>query len=106
MFIAVSKENNVFIARSNVLEHWDNGYPLFPKINMAFVPENTHIYEVNDIPEPVSEYKHCYTPKAGFYENQNYRVSNQYGITDELLQRIKNDAVAEIEEAVINGTDE
>ena len=32
-------------------------------------------------------------------------AANKYGITDELLQQIKDDTVTEIEEAVINGTD-
>lgn len=32
-------------------------------------------------------------------------AANKYGITDELLEQIKNDTVTEIEEAVINGTD-
>lgn len=33
-------------------------------------------------------------------------ATNAYGITNELLEQIKNDTVTEIEEAVTNGTDE
>lgn len=102
LYIAVAKDTNVFIGRSATLAYWDNGYPLFPDLNRAYIPETTEIYTVDTIPGDVAEYKCCYTPVAGFYENANYKEPNTYGIPDELLQRIKDDAVAEIEEAVAN----
>lgn len=104
MYIAVSRDKNVFVGRSERIEKWENGYPVFPDLNRAYIPERFFIYETG-IPAGVTEYKYCYTPIDGFYENPNYTEPNRYGISDSLLRKIKDDTIAEIEEAVLNGID-
>ncbi|WP_207708624.1 hypothetical protein [Emergencia sp. 1XD21-10] len=47
--------------------------------------------------------KHCYTETEGFYKNPDYVEPNPYGIPDELVEQIKNDTIAQVQEGVING---
>lgn len=111
MHIITDTESSRLIAVGTLKEYWPNGYPIITDANgndTAYPTNFTTMYEVYSIPDGVEPEKYCYTPEAGFYENPNYTEpsGNQYGISDELLQQIKDDTIAEVEGAVLNGTDE
>lgn len=106
MFVITKKTNDVCLMFGEQLDYMDNGYPRIIDYNIAFRDEDVNVYEAVVVPEDVQPEKYCYTPADGFYPNPNYQEPNEYGIPDELVTRIKNDAVTEIEEAVTNGTDE
>ena len=101
--IAVGKINNVILSVGE-MEYWDNGYPIVGGI--AYDPEDILLFDVEEVPFDYNAYKYCYSEDAGFYKNPKYVEPNPYGIPDELVERIKNDAITEVEEAVLNGTDE
>ena len=101
--IAVGKMNNVILSIGEVT-YWDNGYPIVGDI--AFCPDDILLFDVDEIPSDFEDYKYCYTVEDGFYRNPKYVEPNPYGISDELLEQIKNDAITEVEEAVLNGIDE
>lgn len=108
MHIITDNESNRLLAVGVLKEYWPNGYPVITDEygnNCAYPTDSTSVYEV-EVPEGVKREKNCYTPEKGFYENPNWAEPNPYGISDELVAQIKNDTIAEIEEAVINGTDE
>ena len=109
MTIITDKESSRVIAIGTFKEYWPNGYPIITDENgydIAYPTDFTTMYSVDEVPAEVEPEKYCYTPADGFYPNPNYQEPNEYGIPDELVTRIKNDAVTEIEEAVLNGTDE
>lgn len=101
--IVIGKKNNVILSVGE-MAYWDNEYPIVGGI--AFCPDDVLLFDVKELPPDFDTYKYCYTEEAGFYKNPKYVIPNPYGIPDELVEQIKDDAVAEIEEAVINGTDE
>ena len=100
--IAVGKINNVVLSFGE-LEYWDNGYPIVGGV--AYDPKDVLLFDV-DVPQDYTAGKYCYTAELGFYINPKYSEPNPYGISDELVEQIKNDAITEIEEAVVNGTDD
>lgn len=57
------------------------------------------VYDVEEVPEGVEEYKNCYTEEKGFYKNENYTepVNEEDRFTDIEL------ALAEIYEMITEG---
>ena len=106
MVVITSKPLNNISAMGSSYSLEESGDPYIPELNVAFSLSAFEYYEVDNVPEEIVESKWCYTPADGFFPNPNYQEPNEYGIPDELVTRIKNDAVTEIEEAVLNGTDE
>ena len=102
MFIITRKEDDEILMMGAELDYMENGYPRIVDYDVAFFPEYINVSEAGKVLEGVEVHKYCYTPEDGFYLNPNYREANQYGIPDELVERIKNDAITEVEEAVIN----
>lgn len=90
--IAVGKINNVILSVGE-MEYWDNGYPIVGGI--AYDPEDILLFDVEEVPSDYSTYKYCYSESEGFYKNPKYIEPNPYGIPDELVERIKNDAIAD-----------
>ena len=76
MFIITDKNNVISeIKKTMILKN--NGNYLFNEgidgelvIPSKFINK---IYEVEKIPENISEAKYCYTEEKGFYKNENYR---------------------------------
>lgn len=71
-----NKENeNAIMHISETLNRQEgNNYYLIKNDSIAIPPEFVkEVYEVDEIPEGVEEYKYCYTPEDGFYKNVNYR---------------------------------
>lgn len=99
--IAIGIRDNVVLSAGE-LTYWDNGYPIIGGIAYAF--EDILMVEV-DVPDDFEPLRYCYTENDGFYRNPKVKDPNPYGIPDELVEQIKNDAITEVEEAVINGTD-
>lgn len=102
MFIITKKEDDEILMMGRELDYMENGYPRIIDYDVAFYPEYISVNEASEVLEGVEAHKYCYTPEDGFYLNPNYREPNQYGISDELVEQIKNDAITEVEEAVIN----
>lgn len=102
MFLILHKETNVVEGYGSNLDYMSNGYPRLVDINTAWPVEAVNVAEVGYIPEDMRVHKYCFTPENGFYTNPEWSEPNEYGITDELLRKIKDDAIAEVEEAVIN----
>lgn len=108
MHIITDTDSARLIAVGTLKEYWPNGYPVITDTNgndCAYPTSFSTMYEVAEIPDGVEPEKYCYTEADGFYANPNWIEPNKYGISDELVEQIKNDAIAEVEEAVINGTD-
>lgn len=108
MYIITDTDSARLIAMGTFKEYWPNGYPIITDAsgNDCAYPTNfTTMHEVEDIPEDVVPEKYCYTPEDGFCKNLDYVEPNPYGIPEELVDRIKNDAISEVEQEVTNGTD-
>lgn len=104
MYIITQSESNIILDIFEHLAYQDNGYPMNLDTRTAYVSSFVDVYENVNVNERVVPHKYCYTPEAGFYINENYVEPNPYGIPDELVAQIKNDAITEVEEAVLNGT--
>lgn len=70
-------ENNVIIAISNTLGEQSNGNPLVTDRKgkeyaiAKYLVKNK--YEVEEVPEGITESKYCYTKEEGFYKNPDWR---------------------------------
>lgn len=86
----------------DILSELPNGYIWIKTPNIAY-PNDLYVAysEVTEVPEDAIS-KYCYDTFNGFYLNPNYVQANPYGIADDLLERIKNDTIAEVQE-VTNG---
>lgn len=102
MFIIVNKEDSVVCNFGKNFKYDEDGYLHLLDENIRFVPEITDVYEVGDLPEYFQSVKYCYSIDRGFYLNSNWEEPNQYGISNELLQQIKNDTIQEVQDELNN----
>lgn len=102
MILIVEKETDILLDMDSEIDYMDNGYPRLINKDTAYVKDDVHVYEILEIPEFVETDKYCYTETAGFYLNPDYEEPNPYGIPDELVEQIKNDAIAQVQEGVLN----
>ena len=106
--IVVNKADGRIVSIGSLKGYWPNGYPIITDSaghDCAWPPTFSELHDV-EVPKGVVPEKYCYSTSRGFYENPVYAETNPYGISNELLETIKNDTIAEVEEAVLNGTDE
>ena len=103
MYIITSKNLKSIIGIGAKLDYMSNGYPRLVNENVAFPTEMIDVYEVSYMPEYVEENKYCYTPDQGFFENPNWKEPNKWGIPDDIVQEIKNEAITEVQEGAKNG---
>lgn len=103
MNIIVDRISHVLVDFDTEVEYMSNGYPRLVNKDIAFVADDVEVCTGVDIPENVVVGKYCYTAENGFYENPDYVEPNPYGIPDELVEQIKNDTIAQVQEGVING---
>lgn len=107
MFLITNKDNNRIVMWGEVLDYMENGYPRLVDEDTAFYPEAFIVHEDVTIEEGVEPGKYSYTAENGFYVSATYvEPNNPYGLSNELYNTIRDEAIAEIEEAVINGIDE
>ena len=106
MYIITGKRDNDVKGYGASVTYLENGYPYIEELQTAYIPDEVQILEIDSVPEEVEIGKWCYTEEDGFYSNPMWIEPNPYGIPDSLVEQIKNDAIAEVEEAVLNGTDE
>lgn len=102
MIVITSKPQNDIAEIGETYELETTGDPYIPELNVAYSLSAFDYYEVESVPEDVEPSKWCYTPQDGFYKNKEYAEPNPYGLDPDLVERIKNDAITEVEEAVIN----
>ena len=106
--ILIQTQDNVIIRIAESVEYDHRNYPYIDVngFRECYAVPSHVVREVAEVPEEVTTEKYCYTPEDGFYIRPGYVEPNGYGIPDDLVERIKNDAITEVEEAVTNGTDE
>lgn len=106
MFIVTNKSTQVIHHWGKQLTELDNGYPLLVNEDIAFVPEEVIIYEVNTIPEDIAPYKYTYSVQDGFALSPDWSsapIENPYNIPDDVYAAIKNEAIAEVQKEAQNG---
>lgn len=109
MYVITDKETNRVLIVGELKEYWPNGYSVITDAtgaDYAFPPEFTLMTYADEVPEGVLPDAYSFTEEDGFYETPGYEPGSRYGLSEDTLQIIKDEAIAEIEEAVINGTDE
>lgn len=106
MYAFIERNTDVIVHSANVLDEMDNGYPLFPELNIACVPENFEVAEIDGLPFNVESHKYMYDRENNtFIENPNYVApdsTNIYGVPDEIYYKIKDVAIEQVQES-ING---
>lgn len=106
--IITDTDTHEIMAIGTLKEYWDNGYPIITDENgndVAYPTGFTTMYENVDVPEHVIAFRFCYDPESGFYENPNWVApdpSNSFGLPDDVYQQIKNQAITEVQEGVVN----
>lgn len=106
MYIITNKETNEVCAISLNIDYLSNGYPFIAATNTSYYPENFEVHEIVTVPENVEVFQTCYTENDGFYDNP-YQVSKKpYGIPDDLVEQIKNDAITEVQQEVTSNANE
>lgn len=106
MYLILNKETRAVEGYGENLDYMSNGYPRLADINTAWPSQMVDVVQTETVPEDLQVHKYCFTMEDGFYLNPEWKEPNKYDIPDELLQRIKDDTISEVEEAVINGFDE
>lgn len=111
--IIVEKSKNALVGIGIFKGYLDNGYPIITDtdgIDCAYPSDLVVMYKNVVIPDGVQQSKYCYTEEKGFYENPEYEepeapdITNTYGISDETYYTIKNQAIAEVQKGVSDGT--
>lgn len=99
--------NDEYNGSSN-LTYLENGYPYILENRTCYYSENFNAYSGIDTPKNVQPSEYCYDTEQGFYLNENYNKQqpNPYGIPDDLVEQIKNDAIAEIQQEVTSNVNE
>lgn len=110
MKIVANKGTFEVIAIGTFKEYWDNGYPIITDLNgmdCAYPLDFYNFFDIDSIPEDYIPGKYCYTEEKGFYLNPDYvepDPTNTFGIPDDLYHSIKEQAIAEVQKGVSNGT--
>lgn len=110
MKVVTNKEIPTVVAVGTFKEYWDNGYPIITDLNGmdCAYPNDVHdFFDVGSIPEDYVSGKYCYTEEKGFYPNPDYvepDPTNTFGIPDDVYRAIKNQAIAEVQKGVSDGT--
>lgn len=98
MKVVVYNDNSIAAIRENV-DYESNGNVKIGNNQAIGFWLVKGVYDVEEIPSEVEEYKYCYTEEKGFYKNENYKelIDEQSEITDLQL------AVAELYEMIKGG---
>lgn len=104
MYLIINKETRIVEAYGEKLDYMSNGYPRLVDINTAWPRSMVVVENVAGVPEDMQPQKYCYDSEL-FYLNPSWEEPNDYGIPEELLKQIKDDTIAEVEGAVLNGID-
>lgn len=86
MFLICSKINNVILSICKKVDYMENGYPIDVYRNIAYPDDTSFVYDVDDVPNMVSEFKYCYTEENGFYKNEKY--TEPYMLTEDMYKDI------------------
>lgn len=109
MYIITDTQSNRVMIAGELVEYWPNGYPViedFTTTKYAFPPEFTAMHIVDSIPEDFMPDAYSYTEEEGFYKTPGWEQASKYGVPVEVLEQIKDEAIFEVEQEVIHGTDE
>lgn len=102
MYVIVEKESNRVLGYGEVLDYEPEiNYPLLVNENIAFPDFLVDVKVADAVPAEVITGKYCYTEADGFYVDPYFVESNNpYGISNELYDTIRDEAVAQIEREV------
>jgi hypothetical protein len=107
MFLITDINTDSVIDWSEKETYGPEGYPMVEEKNLAFPYWIVKTYTVDEIPEEVVPYKWCYTEEQGFFLDPSFEEpNNSHGISNELYNTIRDEAVAQIESEVITNADE
>ena len=107
MFIIKQTDTNIVLDSSDTIEYQPNNYPVVrpgTAYALAYYPNGIEVVEVESIPEDFVPKKYLYTDNS-FVLNPEYTEPNKYGISDELLEQIKNDTITEVQQEVNTNAD-
>lgn len=102
MYVIVEKETNRVLGYGEVLDYEPEiNYPLLVNENIAFPNFLVDVKVVESVPAEVITGKYCYTETEGFHVDPNWiEPNNPHGISNELYDTIRDEAVAQIEREV------
>ena len=103
MYIITGRLNDVIFATGRQLDYMENGYPRLVEENRAFIKEDVNVYSTDSVPSHIAPVKYCYTREEGYYENPGYIEMNKWGLPEETVQAIKDEAITEVQKGVANG---
>ncbi len=93
---------NVTEFEGGIYETLDGGTKFIINESDIFDRYDGKIYEeLTSVPDDFELFKYCYTAGKGLYLNPDWKEPNPYGIPDNLVEQIKNDAVEEIRQEVL-----
>lgn len=95
--------NSIRYIFENIHPYKDGIYSELPGGTKHLMPGIKHYFLVGDVPEYVEPDKYCYTEEAGLYPNPRYTEPNKWNLPNEVIEEIKNEAIAEVQEGAKNG---
>lgn len=111
MYIITDKNTHeVLYVLENVHEFENGVYSIVNEQGTKFCVTTSKSFDIYDgkiyvhvlnAPDDLIPSKYCYTEEDGLYINPNYTEPDPYGISDELLEQIKNDTVEEIRQEML-----
>lgn len=107
MFIIKQTNTNIVLDSSDTIKYQSNNYPVVrpgTDYALAYYPDRIVVVEVESVPEDFVSEKYLYTDN-NFVLNPEYTEPNKYGISDELLEQIKNDTITEVQQEVNTNAD-
>ena len=102
MFIIKQTNTNIVLDSSDTIEYQSNNYPVVrpgTDYALAYYPDGIEVIEVESVPKDFVSKKYLYTDNS-FVLNSEYTGPNKYGISDKLLEQIKNDTITEVQQEV------
>lgn len=103
MYLITIKRNKIIQAMGKQLGYMSNGYPRLIEENIAFPSDLVNVHEVEAVPGQFEPGRYCYTPEQGFYMNPDWQEPNKWNLPNEVIEEIKNEAIAEVQEGARDG---
>lgn len=88
----ITNQKNVIIHISETIGYQNNGNVLVDNDTLAIAKMLVkQVYEVDEIPDDIVEYKYCYSDDKGFYKNSEYVEPRQDEEISKRLDNLEND---------------
>lgn len=83
------------------IQYMENGFCKLVEQNALFPMSTCNIFEVESIPEDIDIRDYCYTEADGFYQVPEEPETPSYDIPEEVVTKIKDECVVEIQKGVM-----